>query len=192
MVVRRMAGLVLVIVAALAAGAAPARADTSTAIAACRTGPKLVDVYYRFVDDQFLNAEGRVVALVSGTGRFELYRKGPDTFCAVSSLTGTMTFFGGESPTGTGTVPEGFRAHVVGVNVLEFTGEFTPLLPARGYVGEFDANCDQFDCETPIRFGRQYVETTGPPSVIDYRFVVYSACGIWVDAFDVTSGDVAC
>src|SRR5688572_29958752 len=103
MVVRRMAGLVLVLLAALGAGAAPAAADTSASVAACRTGPKLVDVYYRFVDDQFLNAEGRPVALVSGIGRFELYRKGPNTFCAVSSLTGTATFFGGESPNGTGT-----------------------------------------------------------------------------------------
>ena len=192
MVVRRFTGLLLVVVAALGAGAVPAGADTTASVAACRTGPKLVDVYYRYADDQYLNAEGRVVALGSGTGRFELYRKGPDTFCAVSSLTGTLTFFGGESPTGTGTVPEGYRAHVVGVNVLEFTGTFAPVLPTRGYVGEFDANCDEFDCETPIRFGRYYVETAGPPALIDYRFVVYSTCGIWVDALDEPQGDIAC
>jgi hypothetical protein len=192
MVVRRTAGLLLVLGVALGAGAAPAGADTSAAVAACRTGPKLVDVYYRYVDDQVLNAEGRVVGLASGTGRFELYRKGPNTFCAVSTLTGTFTLFGGESPAGTGTVPAGLRGHVVGVNVLEFTGTFQPQLPARGYVGEFDANCDRFECETPIRFGRLYVVTDGPPAVIDYRFVHYSRCGIWVDAFDVTEGDIAC
>lgn len=192
MVVRRIAGLVLGVLAALGAVAPPAGADVTTATAACRTGPKLVDVYYRYVDDQVLNAEGRVVGLASGTGRFELYRKGPDTLCAVSSLTGTFTLFGGESPAGTGTVPAGLRGHVVGVNVLEFTGTFQPLLPTRGYVGEFDANCNQVDCATPIRFGRQYVVTDGPPAVIDYRFVHYSSCGIWVDAFTYTQGDIAC
>lgn len=187
--VRRIAGLVLVLLGVIGAAATPAHAD---ATATCRIGPKLVDVYYRFVDDQVLNAEGRVVGLASGTGRFELYRKGPDTFCAVSSLTGTFTLFGGASPAGTGTVPSGLRGHVVGVNVLQFTGTFNPLLPTRGYVGEFDANCNQFDCETPIRFGRQYVETTGPPVVLDYRFIHYSGCGIWVDAFTHTQGDIAC
>ena len=190
MLVRRIAVSVLVLLAALGAGAVPAQAQTAEA--ACRTGPKLVDVYYRFVDDQVLNAEGRVVGLASGVGRFEVYRKGPNTFCAVSTLTGTFTLFGGESPAGTGTVPEGLRGHVVGVNVLEFTGTFKPELPTRGYVGEFDANCNQFECETPIRFGRQYVQTNGPPAVIDYRFVHYSRCGIWVDAFTFTQGDIAC
>ena len=190
MVVRRIAGVVLVVLAALGAGVAPAGA--TAAEAACRTGPKLVDVYYRFVDDQVLNAEGRVVGLASGVGRFELYRKGPNTFCAVSTLTGTFTLFGGESPAGTGTVPAGLRGHVVGVNVLQFTGTFQPELPTRGYVGEFDANCNQFECETPIRFGRQYVVTDGPPAVLDYRFVHYSRCGIWVDALTYTQGDIAC
>ena len=190
--VRRVAGMVVLLLVALGAGAAPAGADTSAAVAACRTGPKLVDVYYRFVDDQFLNIEGRAVGLVSGTGRFELYRKGPSTFCAVSSLTGTITFFGGESPNGTGTVPAGLRGHIVGVNVLEFTGTFQPQLPTRGYVGEFDAKCNQFDCESPIRFGRQYVVTAGPPAVLDYRFTVYTHCGIWIDDFEFTQGDIAC
>jgi hypothetical protein len=192
MVARRIAGLIVAVLVALGAGTAPAGAGTASAIAACRTGPKLVDVYYRYYDDQVLNAEGRVVGLASGTARFELYRKGPSTFCAVSSLTGTFTLFGGESPAGTGTVPEGLRGHIVGVNVLEFTGTFNPQLPTRGYVGEFDANCDELDCETPIRFGRYYVETDGPPAVIDYRFVQYSTCGIWVDAFSYTEGDIAC
>jgi hypothetical protein len=85
MVGRRFAGLIVVVLAVLVA----------SAIAACRTGPKLVDVYYRYYDDQILSAEGSVVGLASGTGRFELYRKGPDTFCAVSPLTGTFTLFGG-------------------------------------------------------------------------------------------------
>lgn len=192
MVIRRITGLVVVLLVALGAGAPPAGADTTAAVAACRTGPKLVDVYYRFVDDQFLNAQGRVVGLASGTGRFELYQKGPETFCAVSSLTGRFTVFGGESPAGTGSVPAGLRGHVEGVNVLEFTGTFHPMLPTRGYVGEFDANCNQFECETPIRFGRQYVVTDGPPTVIDYRFVHYSRCGVWVDAFTFTQGDIAC
>ena len=189
MLVRRIVVSVLVLLAALGAGVAPAGADAQ---ADCRVGPKLVDVYYRYVDDQILNAEGRVVGLSSGTGRFEVWQTGPDTFCAVSTLTGRFTLFGGESPAGTGTVPAGLRGHVVGYNVLQFTGTFAPLLPTRGYVGEFDANCNELDCETPIRFGRQYIQTDGPPEVLDYRFVHHSACGIWVDALTYTQGDIAC
>ncbi len=129
---------------------------------------------------------------MSGIGRFELYRHGPNTFCAISSLTGRFTLFGGESPRGTGTVPAGLRGALTGVNVLRFTGTFEPQLPTRGYVGEFDANCNQFECETPIRFGRQYVETAGPPEVVSFRFTHYTRCGIWTQTESSDVGDIAC
>ncbi|HEX2047639.1 MAG TPA: hypothetical protein VHF27_07740 [Acidimicrobiales bacterium] len=189
MIVRRMAGAVVALLAVLGAFAPAAGGQTPRE--ACQAGPKLVDVYYRYADDQILDSQGRVVGLSSGIGHFRLYQLGPDTFCAISYVAGTFTTFAGPSPAGTGTVPEGLRGHVVGENVLLFTGEFVPTLPTRGYVGEFDANCDQFECETPIRFGRQYLET-GPPEVLGFRFVHYTRCGIWIQTESSDVGDIAC
>ncbi len=190
MIVRRIAAAVLVLLAALAATAGPAVAQTPRE--ECQAGTLLVDVYYRYVDDQILDTQGRVVGLSSGLGRFRLYQVGPDTYCALSYVAGSFTTFAGPSPAGTGTVPEGLRGHVVGENVLLFTGEFVPTLPTRGYVGEFDANCDRFECETPIRFGRQYVETDGPPEVLAFRFTHYTRCGIWIQTESSDEGDIAC
>ena len=190
MVVRRIVGMLLLMAALLGGASGPAAAETPRE--ACQAGPLLVDVWYRYTDDQFIDTHGRVVGLTSGIGRFRLYQLGPDTFCAISFVTGTITTFAGPSPNGTGTVPAGLRGHMVGEIILLFTGEFVPTLPTRGYVGEFDANCNQFECETPIRFGRQYVETAGPPEVLGFRFVHYTRCGIWTQTESSDEGDIAC
>ena len=190
MSVRRIAAPLLLLVALVVGLAAPVGAQTTRR--ECLAGTLVADVVYRYEDEQVLDTQGRVVGLASGVGRFRLYQLGPDTFCALSFVTGTFTTFAGPSPNGTGTVPEGLRGHVVGENVLLFTGEFDPELPTRGYVGEFDSNCDQFECATPIRFGRHYVLTEGPPEVLSYRFSHYTRCGIWVQTESSDVGDIAC
>lgn len=187
---RRMTAAAGVVLAMLMGTVGPAQAQISRA--ECQSGPVLVDVFYRYIDDQILNSQGEVFALSSGTGRFTLYQLGPDTFCAISFVAGPFTTFAGPSPAGTGTVPAGLQGQMLGEIVLLFTGEFVPTLPTRGYVGEFDANCNQFECETPIRFGRQYVETSGPPQILGYRFAHYTSCGVWVETESSDQGDIAC
>ena len=59
-------------------------------------------------------------------------------------------------------------------------------------MGFFDAQCDQFDCETPIQFGRNYVDVNGPPQLLAYRFVHVSRCGTWIETSLGSLGDIAC
>jgi hypothetical protein len=190
MVVRRAVTVVVALASALMVLSGPA--DAQTAARACQVGPTLVDVVYRFANDQALNSEGEVFALASGTGRFRLWRTGPDTFCAISTSVGTFTTFAGPSPAGTGTVPAGHTGYVAGESVLRFIGTFAPTLPTRGFVGSFDARCDQFDCATPIQFGRFYVDVQGPPELLAFRFVHVSTCGAWVETESTDIGDIAC
>ena len=147
---------------------------------------------YRFANDQDLNSEGEVFALGSGIARFRLWRTGPGTFCAIATSTGTFTTFAGPSPAGTGTVPAGHTGYFAGESVLRFVGTFAPKLPTRGFVGSFDARCDQFDCATPIQFGRFYIDVEGPPELLAFRFVHVSSCGAWVETESTDVGDIAC
>ena len=183
--------LVAVAVFLVAMSFVPSPAGAQTAQLSC-PGTAIVNVSYRFANDQVLGLDGEVWGLASGWGHFRVYPAGPGTFCAVSTLAGRFTTFAGPSPAGTGTVPAGLTGQVVGTNVLRFTGIFAPKLPTSGYVGSFDAQCDQFDCLDPIQFGRNYIEVDGPPQVLAYRFVHLSVCGTWIETHTSSLGDVAC
>lgn len=187
---RRVVVLALALLATtLAAGASPATAQTSPP---CEVGRALVDVSYRFANDQDLTDEGEVWALGTGVATFRLYATGPGTFCAVTLLSGTFTTFAGPSPNGTGTVPAGHTGRFAGKNQLRFVGTFAPSLPTRGFVGSFDAGCNQVDCETPIQFGRFYLDVAGPPLAEDFRFAYASSCGTFVQTSQGSFGDIAC
>jgi hypothetical protein len=186
---RRVVVAIAVLFATMTAGSSAAVAQTPQL--SC-PGTAIVNVSHRFANDQVLGLEGQVWAIGSGLAQFRLYPAGPGAFCAVSTVTGTFTTFAGPSPAGTGTVPAGLTGRVVGTNVLRFTGTFAPKLPTSGYVGSFDAQCDQFDCLTPIQFGRNYINVNGPPQLLGYRFVHVSACGTWVETSAASYGDIAC
>ena len=189
MIARRVVVAVAVLLATMTAGSPVAGAQT---VQLSCPGTAIVNVSYRFANDQLLGLDGEVWAIGSGWGQFRVYPAGPGAFCAVSTLAGTFTTFAGPSPAGTGTVPAGLTGQIVGTNVLRFTGTFAPKLPTRGYVGSFDAQCDQFDCLTPIQFGRNYIDVNGPPQVLGYRFVHVSSCGTWVETNAASYGDIAC
>jgi hypothetical protein len=189
MATRRILVAVATLVTALTSLSSSATAQP--AAPPCRVGAPLVNVTYRFVNEQDLTSNGEVWALDSGIATFRLFRTGENTFCATTSAAGTFTTFGGPSPAGTGTVPEGHTGRFAGQSTLRFVGSFAPVLPTRGFVGTFDAQCDQFDCAAPIRFGRNYLET-GPPTVESFRAVYVSSCGVWVQTSEGDRGDIAC
>jgi hypothetical protein len=167
-----------------AAAQVPSRACDGTLLAA---------VTYRFTEEQDLTSAGDVWALTSGIATFRLYQVDEDTFCATTTYAGTFTTFAGPSPAGTGTVPAGLTGRAAGRTVVIFHGAtYRPMLPTRGYVGSFDANCDQFECATPIQFGRNYLEVAGPPELVSFRSVYVSRCGTWVATSEAESGDIAC
>ena len=191
MIARRAVVAVTLLLAALTVVPPPAGAALTPDLT-CPGRTPLVDVSYRFANEQLLNSEGEVWALGSGYAQFRLYPAGAGVFCAVSTVAGPFTTYGGPSPGGTGTVPAGLRGYVAGTNVLRFTGTFAPILPTRGFVGFFDAGCNQFECATPIQFGRNYVDVNGPPAVLAYRFVNVTPCGTWIETSLGNIGDVAC
>jgi hypothetical protein len=190
MLIPRVLVAAAAVASALAVLSSPAAAQT--AAPPCSVGPVLVDVAYSFLNEQDLTSDGRVWALDSGFSTFRLYRTGPSSFCAVTAVSGTFTTFTGPSPAGTGTVPAGHSGRFAGRSILRFGGTFAPTLPTSGFVGTFDAGCNQFDCATPIQFGRKYLEVTGPPTVESFQAVYVSSCGVWIQTSQGDRGDIAC
>ena len=190
MPVWRLVAVVATLISALTV--LPSSASAQTVTAPCEVGRPLVNVTYRFINDQDLTSDERVWALGSGIATFRLYRTGDDTFCATTTLVGTFTTFAGPSPAGTGMVPAGHIGRFAIRTSLRFEGSFAPILPTRGFVGTFDAKCDQFACESPIRFGRNYLEVTAPPVRESLRAVYVSSCGVWIQTTEGERGDIAC
>ncbi len=191
MAVRRAVAAAVVVLSALALlpGAAAAQVPSR----ACDGGVPLATVAYRFADEQDFTSGGDVWALTSGIATFRLYQLDEDTFCATTTHAGTFRTFGGTSPAGTGTVPAGLTGRLAGQTAVIFEGaSYQPRLPTRGFVGSFDANCDQFECATPIQFGRNYLEVAGPPELVSFRAVYVSRCGTWIQTSERESGDIAC
>ncbi len=191
MAVRRAVGAAVVVLMGLLLlpGAAAAQVPSR----ACDGGTLLVTVTYRFTEEQDFTTGGDVWALTSGIARFRLYQLDENTFCATNTHAGTFTTFAGPSPAGTGTVPAGLTGRLAGQTAVIFEGaSYRPLLPTRGYVGSFDANCDQFACATPIQFGRNYLEVAGPPELVSFRSIYVSRCGTLVQTSEGEFGDIAC
>jgi hypothetical protein len=187
---RRVVSVVVAVLSTVTLVASPAAGQSSER--PCGTGAPLVDVVYRVVNEQDLASNGDVWALDAAVSHFRLYQTGEDTFCAAITIAGEFTAFGGPSPAGTGVVPAGHSGRFAGVDTLYLTGTFAPSLPTRGFVGTFDGQCDQFECQTPVQFGRNYVEVTGPPEHGAYRFIYASACGVWIATNEGDRGDIAC
>jgi len=185
----RLAAVAALSVSALALGALPAGAQVPAQ--PCEQGTPLVDVVYQIVNEQDLTSTGTVWALDAARSQFRLYRTGRTTFCASVIVEGSFTAFGGPSPAGTGTVPAGQTGRFVGFDTVYLTGTFAPRLPTQGFVGTFDAQCDQFECQNDIRFGRNYVHVTKAPTHGAYSFRYTSPCGVWTASSGGENGDIA-
>jgi hypothetical protein len=187
----RLAAVAALSISALALGALPAGAAPVPA-QPCEQGAPLVDVVYQVLNEQDLTSTGDVWALDSARSQFRLYRTGRTTFCASVIVEGSFTAFGGPSPAGTGTVPAGQTGRFVGFDTVYLTGTFVPQLPTHGFVGTFDAQCDQFECQNDIRFGRNYVQVTKAPTHGAYSWRYTSPCGVWTASSAGDGGDIAC
>ena len=89
-------------------------------------------------------------------------------------------------------MPAGHTGRLAVQFVLRFVGTFDPELPTRGFVGTFGANCNQFDCETPIQFGRNYLDVASPRTLESFRAISVSSCAVWTQTESSDTGDIAC
>jgi hypothetical protein len=109
---------------------------------------------------------------------------------------GTFTTFAGLSPEGTGTVRAGVTGTFDGTTYFRIYGKFAPTVPTTGFLGNFDAQCQQDGtCAGPILSIRGSYFPTGYQNVDLGAFTVTydgGACGTWLQSNSGDTGDIVC
>jgi hypothetical protein len=128
----------LVLISMPTAPAAPLK------VGSCPTDrPLVVDVTLSVKNLADYGTPGHVWALDDFTEHVQMWQIGPKQFCVRRESTGTWTSFAGVSPGGTGTISAGLTGTLHGVVYVRLIGEFDPIYPTTGYIGEFDGMCQQ-------------------------------------------------
>ena len=190
-------GLVLatVVIAAVAALAIVPQIAASAAVEACPGGgPLVVNAYATYSNGADFGADGHVWALDAARESIQIWQIGTNTYCVKRQDIGTFTTFAGVSPEGTGTVPGGVTGRWNGEIVAVIHGTFAPTAPTRGFVGDFDRQCQQDGtCLLPEFTARSYIS-----NITSAQFLRFSAtfaagaCGVWRQSIDGNTGDIVC
>jgi hypothetical protein len=193
----RVRGLALatVVFAALAALATVPQTAASAAVEACPGGgPLVVNAYATYRNSADFGADGHVWALDAARESIQIWQIGTNTYCLKRQDIGTFTTFAGVSPEGTGTVSGGVTGRWNGEIVALIHGTFAPTVATRGFVGDFDRQCQQDGtCLLPDFTARPYFS-----NITSVEYLAFSAtfeagaCGVWRQSIDGNTGDIVC
>ena len=184
-----------VVVPAAALGASVPQTAASAAAEPCPGGgPLVVNAYGTYRNSADFGADGHVWALDAARESIQIWQIGTNTYCLKRQDTGTFTTFAGVSPEGTGTVSGGVTGRWYGELVIVIHGTFAPKVATKGFVGDFDLQCQQDGtCLGPAFNARNYFS-----SFDSLQFLMFSAtfaggaCGVWRQSIDGDTGDIVC
>jgi hypothetical protein len=193
----RLAGLsalVAAVVATISLVDAPA---ATVKPSSCPTGkPLVVDSYFTAENSADTGPDGHVWALDTGTRYIRIWRLGGDAYCLQIRDVGSFTSFAGLSPEGTGTVRGGVTGSFDGTTYLRVYGKFAPTVPTTGFLGNFDAQCQQDGtCAQPILSIRSSYFPSGYQYIDGGAFTVTydgGTCGTWTQTNSGDTGDIVC
>jgi hypothetical protein len=158
---------------------------------------KVVDAYATFSNVADFGLDGHVWALDSGTQSIEIWQIGTNAYCLKRRDLGGFTSFAGASPAGTGTIDAGVTGTFDGTVFLRIYGTFDPKVPTTGFIGHFDAQCDQEgNCTgAALRSSVLYFSRTNFVDFGAFHFVAVAddeSCGEWTQTPTASSGDIVC
>lgn len=169
-------------------------ASASTAEACPGGGPMVVNVSATFRNTADFGADGHVWALDAGRELMQIWQIGTNTYCVKRQDIGTFTTFAGVSPEGTGTVSGSLTGRWYGEIVAVIHGSFAPKVATKGFVGDFDGQCQQDGTCLGLRFNpRLYFS-----NIDSFEFLTFSAtfqagaCGVWRQSLRGDTGDIVC
>jgi hypothetical protein len=125
----------------------------------------------------------------------EIWQIGTNAYCVKKHAVGSFTTFAGVSPEGIGTVPAGVTGSLDGTTFFRIYGTFSPTVPTTGFVGDFDAQCQQDGtCSgreprvTELYFS--HVNSFDP----GWFLATYTTtdCGTWTQTVTGDTGDITC
>jgi hypothetical protein len=184
-----------VVFAAVAALATVPQTAASAAVEACPGGgPLVVNAYATYRNGADFGADHHVWALDAARESIQIWQIGTNTYCLKRQDIGTFTTFAGVSPEGTGTVSGGVTGRWYGEIIAVIHGNFAPTVATRGFVGDFDRQCQQEGtCLLPEFDARNYIS-----NITSVEYLAFSAtfeagaCGVWRQSIDGNTGDIVC
>jgi hypothetical protein len=183
------------VVAAVLATFSPAGASAAVKPDSCPTDkPLVVNSYFTAENSADYGADGHVWALDAGTRFIQIWHLGGDAYCLYYHDVGTFTTFAGPSPEGTGIVPAGVTGTFDGTLYVRIYGTFAPTVPTTGFIGNFDAQCQQDGtCAGSIPSSRVYFSTLRFVDVGAFTAAYDGgACGNWYQTNSGDTGDIVC
>jgi hypothetical protein len=157
-------------------------------------GPRVVNAYGTYRNSADYGADGHVWALDTAREWLQIWPAGTNTYCLKRHDIGTFTTFAGLSPERTGTVRSGVTGRWNGEIVALIHGTFAPTIPTSGFVGDFDAQCQQDGTCLGALFNASFYFS----SIDSVDYLVFQAtfeggaCGVWHQTVSGDSGDIVC
>ncbi|MGW5240104.1 hypothetical protein ACWEOW_14340 [Monashia sp. NPDC004114] len=122
-----------------------------------------------------------------------VWQVGTNHFCIRRDFHGTFRSFARVSPNLTGTVSAGVTGTDDGTDWAVFTGDWAPVVPLSGFVGDFDLGCTQ-DGSCALHRGPGYLFFSGGFQALHVRqfSLVYDGGdhGVWRESSDASTGDI--
>ena len=193
----KLAGLSAVVAAVLATAALVDASAATVKPDSCPTDEQpVVDSYFTAENSADTGPDGHVWALDAGIRFIRIWRLGGDAYCVQFHEVGTFTTFAGLSPEGTGTVRAGVTGSFDGTTYFRDYGKFAPTVPTTGFLGNFDAQCQQDGtCAGDILHIRPSYFPSGFQHVDPGAFTITyngGACGTWSQSNSGDTGDIVC
>ncbi|HEX7345210.1 MAG TPA: hypothetical protein VF253_00360 [Candidatus Limnocylindrales bacterium] len=173
----------------------PAAALGASAMEPCPGGGSLlVNAYADYINSADIGADGHVWALDAAREKIQIWQIGTDTYCFKRQDTGTFTTFAGLSPEGTGAVSGGVTGRWYGELVIVIHGTFAPNVATKGFVGDFDLQCQQDGTCPGLAFNaRNYFSSFDSLEFLKFSATFEGgACGVWRQSIDGNTGDIVC
>jgi len=170
-------------------------AQLHSGTSACPSGPLVINVVEKVVNDDDSGVAGNAWALDDFVRQIQVVDTGGGTFCATVSYHGSFTTFAGISPGGTGSVDAGVVGTFEGGYVstqFSATLKSAPLARVRGSIGTFDYQCDDaFNCPGSFDWTTLYFDNVAGFDLAWWGWVYHAGNnGSWVNAISGNSGDI--
>ena len=157
--------------------------------------PMVVNAFANFRNVADEGLDGHVWALDQGTQYIQIWQTGENAYCVKRRDVGTFATYAGVSPAGTGTISAGVTGSFQGTTYLRINGIFKANVPTSGYIGDFDAQCQQDgSCSGQrLRTSALYFSRTNK---VDFGWFLFAAdggaCGKWIQTASGSVGDIVC
>ena len=159
------------------------------------SGRPIINVVQRIQNDIDSGVNGNYWAYDDLRRHIQVWQTGTNAYCAVVRDQGSFTTVAGDSPGGSTTIAAGITGTFKGGYTARITGTLkaTPGASTRGFIGDFDYQCDAStgNCPGYVSWPDLYFNTGSTFDYISWGWIYHGGNnGRWVNAVTGNRGDI--